>query len=306
MPVPHKYLIVLLGPTGVGKTKLSIELAKHFKAPIISSDSRQFYREMRIGTAFPSEQELSQVPHYLVGHKSVTERYSCGMFELDALALLGEIYQHGNFALLVGGSGLYIDALLKGIDDFPAPDPELRKALQLQLKNEGIESLRRQLKLLDPLYYGQVDLKNPQRILKAVEVCLQTGRTFTSFLTDPNKERPFKPIKIGLTMPRDELYERINRRVDQMVEQGLVDEVRRLTPYRELNALNTVGYKEIFMYFDGQISLEQAIEMIKQNTRRYAKRQLTWWARDNDICWFHPNQVNEIFQHIEQLCKPKA
>lgn len=305
MSLPDKYLIVLLGPTGVGKTELSLKLAKHFNTPIISCDSRQFYREMRIGTAFPTEWELSQAQHYFIGHKSVTERYSCGMFELEALDLLKQIYLSNDFAILVGGSGLYIDALLNGIDDFPTPDPELRKMLQLQLKTEGIESLRHQLKILDPEYYNQVDLKNPQRVLKAVEVCLQTGKTFSSFLTAPKKERPFIPIKIGLTRPREELYERINKRVDQMIEQGLVDEVKQLVGFRNYNALNTVGYKEIFQYLDGEITLDQAIELIKRNTRRYAKRQLTWWARDNEICWFNPDNQTEIIEYIERLCRTK-
>ncbi len=303
MSVPNKYLIVLLGPTGVGKTELSLKLAKHFNSPIVSCDSRQFYREMRIGTAFPTDWELSQAQHYLVGHKSITERYSCGMFELEALDLLREIYIKNDFALLVGGSGLYIEALLKGIDDFPTPDPELRKSLHQQLKNEGIEGLRHQLKLLDPDYYNQVDLKNPQRVLKAVEVCLQTGRTYSSFLTGPKKERPFKPIKVGLTRHREELYERINLRVDRMIEQGLVEEVKGLIPFRNFNALNTVGYKEIFQYLDGEISLKQAIELIKRNTRRYAKRQLTWWSRDKEIVWFNPDSQSEIIQYIERLCK---
>ncbi|HDP75527.1 MAG TPA: tRNA (adenosine(37)-N6)-dimethylallyltransferase MiaA [Bacteroidales bacterium] len=303
MSSPKKYLIVLLGPTGVGKTKLSLYIANHFNAPIISSDSRQFYREMRIGTAFPTDWELAQAQHYLVGHKSVTERYSCGMFELEALDLLKQTYLSSNFAILVGGSGLYIDALLYGIDNFPTPDPELRKSLHQQLKNEGIEGLRNQLKLLDPDYYNQVDLKNPQRVLKAVEVCLQTGKTYTSFLTRPKKERSFTAIKIGLNRPREELYERINKRVDEMIEQGLVEEVRSLMPYRNFNALSTVGYKEIFQYLDGEITLEQAIELIKRNTRRYAKRQLTWWGRDNKITWFHPDQTKEIIGHIEQHAK---
>ncbi len=300
-----KYLVVLLGPTGVGKTELSLLLSKHFNAPVISCDSRQFFREMRIGTAYPSEQELAQVTHYLIGHKSVTERYSCGMFELEALELLNSIYINKDIALLVGGSGLYIDALLNGIDDFPTPNPELRKSLQHQLKTDGIESLTQQLKLLDPDYYNRVDLKNPQRVLKAVEVCLQTGRTFSSFLSQPSKSRPFIPVKIGLTMPREELYERINRRVDKMIEQGLVDEVKGLLLFRNYNALNTVGYKEIFQFLDGEINLEQAIELIKRNTRRYAKRQLTWWARDNDIKWFHPKQQTEIVEHMENICNLK-
>jgi len=303
MSVSSKYLIVLLGPTGVGKSELSLKVAKHFSSPIVSCDSRQFYREMRIGTASPSENELSQAKHYLVGHKSVTERYSCGMFELDALAILKKIYVNHNIAILVGGSGLYMDALLKGIDDFPTPDPELRKSLQQQLKTEGLESLRQQLKLLDSQYYNHVDLNNSQRVLKAVEVCLQTGKTYSSFLTAPQKERPFIPIKIGLNRNRNDLYERINKRVDRMIEQGLIDEVKQLVPFKHYNALNTVGYKEVFQYLNGELTLEQAVELIKRNTRRYAKRQLTWWSRDNEIAWFNPDSYTNIIEYIERKCK---
>lgn len=294
-----KYLIVLLGPTGVGKTDLSITLARFFKAPIISCDSRQFFSEMKIGTAVPSQEQLNEVKHYFIGHKSITERYSCGMFEIDALNLLENIYQFDDVALLVGGSGLYIDALCNGIDDFPTPDAELRQSLHEQLNNEGIESLRAQLKLLDPEYYNQVDLKNSQRVLKALEVCLQTGRTYTSFLTSPEKKRNFATIKIGLNRNRDELYMRINQRVDQMMEQGLLEEARTLYPYRNINALNTVGYRELFQYLDGLITLEKAVELIKRNSRHYAKRQLTWWARDNQITWFHPRQDLEIAYHCK-------
>jgi len=292
-------LFVLLGSTGVGKTAASIRIAKELNAPIISADSRQFFREMKIGTAAPAAEQLSCVPHYFVGHKSVTERYSCGMFELDALKLLDEIFSSNRVALLVGGSMLYIDAVCKGIDDFPTPDAELRKNLHKQLKEEGIESLRAQLKLLDPESYKKIDLKNSQRILKAVEVCLQTGKTYTSFLTQPSKKREFDIIKVGLTRPRDELYEIINQRVDKMIEQGLVEEVRNLLQFRNHNALKTVGYREIFEYIDGKISLNEAIDLIKRNSRRYAKRQLTWWNSDSEITWFHPNDENAILEFIK-------
>lgn len=300
-----KYLIVLLGPTGVGKTDLSITIARFFRTPIISCDSRQFFKEMRIGTAVPSAEQLDEAKHYFIGHKSITERYSCGMFEMDALNLLQNIFQFGDVALLVGGSGLYIDALCNGIDNFPTPDAELRQELLYQLKNEGVESLRAQLKLLDPEYYSLVDLKNSQRVLKAVEVCLQTGKTYTSFLTSPEKNRNFNIIKIGLNRDRDELYDRINRRVDQMMGQGLLDEAKSLYQYRDLNALNTVGYRELFSYFDGEITLDQAVDLIKRNSRRYAKRQLTWWARDNSIAWFHPKQDMEIAFHCRQIINNK-
>lgn len=294
------FLIVLLGPTGVGKTDLSISLSNTFNAPIISSDSRQFFKDMKIGTAVPTDEQLNSAAHHFIGHKSVTERYSCGMFEIDALNLLNDIYKTHNAAMLVGGSGLYIDALCNGIDDFPTPDAELRQLLLEQLKNDGIESLRAQLKLLDPEYYNSVDLKNPQRVLKGLEVCLQTGKTYTSFLTNPNKKRPFQIIKIGLNRDRDELYNRINLRVDEMIQQGLLNEAKQLHPLKHLNALNTVGYRELFDYFDGKHSLETAIELIKRNSRRYAKRQLTWWARDNEIKWFHPERKEEIVLFLKE------
>jgi tRNA dimethylallyltransferase len=301
MTSAQNFLVVLLGPTGVGKTELSINLSKYLKAPILSADSRQFFKELRIGTAAPSTEQLSISTHYFVGHKNITERYSCGMFEMDALETLQNIFKTNRIALLVGGSMLYIDAVCKGIDDFPTPDPELRQSLENQLKAEGIESLRAQLKLLDPEHYQQIDLKNSQRILKAVEVCLQTGKPYSSFLTQPKKNREFRIIKIGLTLPRDELYRRINRRVDNMIEQGLVNEARNLLPFKNHNALKTVGYREVFDYLEGKISLVQAIDMIKRNSRRYAKRQLTWWARDNEIAWFNPNDEMGINDHICEL-----
>ncbi|NVO09866.1 MAG: tRNA (adenosine(37)-N6)-dimethylallyltransferase MiaA [Bacteroidales bacterium] len=298
MPIESKFLIVLLGPTGVGKTDLSITLSHQFNAPILSADSRQFYREMRIGTAAPTQAILDNAPHHFVGNKSILDRYSCGIFELEVLELLDTLYKSHNSALLVGGSGLYIDAVCKGIDDFPSPDSELRKDLYARLQSEGINSLKSHLNELDPVYYNQVDQSNTQRILKALEVCLQTGRTYSSFLTSPNKPRPFSLIKIGLNRSREELYQRINDRVDNMLADGLVAEVKNLYDYKHLNALNTVGYKEIFDYLNGKMSLESAIELIKRNSRRYAKRQLTWWARDNEITWFHPEQIDKIIELI--------
>ncbi|HDP54351.1 MAG TPA: tRNA (adenosine(37)-N6)-dimethylallyltransferase MiaA [Bacteroidetes bacterium] len=296
-----KFLIVLLGPTGVGKTNASLSISKHFDAPIVSADSRQFYSEMRIGTAAPTAQELAAAKHHLVGHKSISQRYSCGMFETEALTILETIYQSHSMAMLVGGSMLYIDAVCNGIDDFPTPDPELRKSLENQLETEGIESLRAQLKLLDPEYYNRVDLKNSQRILKAIEVCLQTGKPYSSFRTNPQKKRPFKTIKIGLNLPREILYERINTRVDQMIDEGLVEEAKSLYPHRHHNALKTVGYREIFDYIDGKISLEKAIELIKRNSRHYAKRQFTWWARDKEIEWFSPDEIIDIKKYISDI-----
>ncbi len=293
-----RFLIVLLGPTGVGKTDLSITLSYQFNAPILSSDSRQFFREMRIGTATPSQNILNSAPHHFIGSKSIHERFSCGMFELEVLDLLKELFKTHQSVMLVGGSGLYIDAVCNGIDDFPSPDTELRENLYDQLHRKGVNELREQLRLLDPEYYNQVDLKNTQRILKAVEVCLQTGRTYSSFRTKQNKSRQFIPIKVGLNRTREELYQRINDRVDGMISDGLVAEVKGLYDQKHLNALNTVGYKELFDYLDGKITLEYAIELIKRNSRRYAKRQLTWWARDNEITWFHPEQTNLIVEFI--------
>ena len=293
-----RFLIVLLGPTGVGKTDLSITLSYQFNAPILSSDSRQFFREMRIGTATPSQNILNSAPHHFIGSKSIHERFSCGMFELEVLDLLKELFKTHQSVMLVGGSGLYIDAVCNGIDDFPSPDTELRENLYDQLHRKGVNELREQLRLLDPEYYNQVDLKNTQRILKAVEVCLQTGRTYSSFQTKQNKSRQFIPIKVGLNRTREELYQRINDRVDGMISDGLVAEVKGLYDQKHLNALNTVGYKELFDYLDGKITLEYAIELIKRNSRRYAKRQLTWWARDNEITWFHPEQTNLIVEFI--------
>ncbi len=297
-----KCLIVLLGPTGVGKTDLSLSLSKRFGAPIISADSRQFFREMQIGTAAPTPAQLAQAKHYFVGHKSATEEYSCGSYETDALTLLeSEVFPKTDFAILTGGSMLYIDAVCNGIDDFPAPDLALREELTQRLEREGLDSIRMQLKMLDPVYYNQVDLKNPQRILKGLEVTLQTGKPYSSFLTRQQKARPFTIIKIGLTRPREELYQRINMRVDMMVAEGLVEEARSLLHLRNLNSLNTVGYRELFDYFDGTISLQAAIELIKRNSRRYAKRQLTWWARDMQIAWFHPDNIQGISEQIEAL-----
>lgn len=301
MSISKKYLIVVLGPTGVGKTALSVHLANRFGSSIISCDSRQFYREMNIGTAKPTPEELSIAEHHFVGHISVTDRYSCGIFELEALQKLEEIFISNQVALMVGGSMLYIDAVCKGIDDFPAPDPELRKNLHNVLINEGIESLRAQLMFLDPEYYSKVDLKNPQRILKGVEVSLQTGKPYSSFLLQKAKQRNFEIVTIGLNRPREELYERINQRVDTMIAKGLVEEVRSLLPNRNLVALKTVGYSEVFDFLDGKIAFEKAVELIKRNSRHYAKRQITWWQRNSDIQWFHPNDMITIEEYIKKL-----
>ncbi|MCQ2231997.1 MAG: tRNA (adenosine(37)-N6)-dimethylallyltransferase MiaA [Paludibacteraceae bacterium] len=280
-----KRLIIILGPTGVGKTERSLQLAESLHTEIISCDSRQMYREMKIGTAAPTEKELQRVPHHFIGNLSIHDYYSCGKFELEALAKCEELFQRHDTVLMVGGSMLYIDAICKGIDDIPKIDEELRRELDLRLANEGVDALRNELKMLDPVYYRQVDPLNHKRIKHALEVCIQTGKPFSSFHTDTKKERPFDIEKIGFTRPREELYERINLRVDKMFEAGLLEEAKALYPYKGLNSLNTVGYKELFEYFDGNWTLEYAKQMIQQNSRHYAKKQITWFKRDEEIQW---------------------
>lgn len=279
-------LVIVLGPTAVGKTDFSIELALKCGSPVISCDSRQIFREMTIGTAVPSASQLAAVKHYFIHSHSVTDNYTAGRYEIEALELIGRLFAEGHETLVMaGGSGFYIDAVCKGLDDFPPADQELRTTLAERLRKEGVESLRLDLKRLDPESYETIDIANGQRVVRALEVCLMTGRKFSSFKTATVKKRDFEIEKIGLTRPRDVLYDRINRRVLQMVGDGLVDEVRTLVSYRSRPALQTVGYREIFDYLDGQISLERAVELIQRNTRHYAKRQLTWWARDPDIRW---------------------
>ena len=300
-----KRLVIILGPTAVGKTDYSIETALRYDSPIISCDSRQIYKEMSIGTAVPSAEQLSAVQHYFIHSHTVTQLYTAGRYELEALELINRLFAKGHDTLVMaGGSGFYIDALVNGLDDFPAADPDLRNGLMGRLKNEGVESLRMELKALDPESYASIDIANGQRVVRALEVCLMTGRPFSSFKTNASRKRDFEIEKIGLTRPRDVLYDRINRRVIRMVDDGLVDEVRSLMAYRDLTALQTVGYKEIFDWFDYEAglvtadgwgptspgdgpvtSLERAVELIQRNTRRYAKRQLTYWGRDKDIRW---------------------
>ena len=283
-----KRLILVLGPTAVGKTDYAIKLAEKYSSPIISCDSRQIFREMTIGTAVPSASQLAAVKHYFIHSHSVTDNYTAGRYEIEALELIGRLFAEGHETLVMaGGSGFYIDAVCKGLDDFPPADQELRAALSERLRTEGVESLRLDLKRLDPESYESIDIANGQRVVRALEVCLMTGRKFSSFKTATVKKRDFEIEKIGLTRPRDVLYDRINRRVLQMADDGLVDEVRSLVPYRSLPALQTVGYREIFDYLDGSISLERAVELIQRNTRHYAKRQLTWWARDPEIRWIN-------------------
>lgn len=295
----NNYLIVLLGPTGVGKTDVSIDIASHLCCEIISADSRQFFREMKIGTAVPSDKQLAETKHHFIRFMPVSEYYSSSLFERDVLNLLPELFKKDRAVLMSGGSAMYIDAVCGGIDDIPDVDLLIRKKYTLKYKEEGIAGLRMALKLLDPVHYEVVDLKNPKRILRALEICETTGRPYSSFLTKQKRERDFQIIKIGLERSRGELYDRINRRVDRMVEDSLENEARTLFDLRHLNALNSVGYREFFDYFAGKISREKAIELIKRNTRRYAKRQITWWGKDKDIRWFDPDSVPEIINYVE-------
>ena len=300
-----KRLLIILGPTAVGKTDFSIETALKYNSPVISCDSRQIYKEMSIGTAVPSKEQLTAVPHYFIHSHTVTELYTAGKYEIEALSLINRLFDEGHDTLVMaGGSGFYVDALVNGLDDFPEADLQLRSELTERLKNEGVASLQQELLKLDPESYSTIDIANGQRVVRALEVCIMTGRPFSSFKTSPNRNRDFEIEKIGLTRPREVLYDRVNRRVLQMIDDGLVDEVRSLVQYRDLAALKTVGYKEIFDWFDfldGKVStegwgptspgdgpvtsLDRAIELIQRNTRHYAKRQLSYWGRDKDIRW---------------------
>jgi tRNA dimethylallyltransferase len=296
----NNFLIVLLGPTGVGKTDISIDIAERLSCEIISADSRQFFREMRIGTAVPSEYQTNKIKHHFVHFLSVKDYYSASLFESDVLELLPTIFKKKNIVLMTGGSGLYIDAVCNGYDDIPDVDPAARKKYISMYNEDGIEALRMALRLLDPEHYSKVDLKNHKRIIRALEICDTTGRPYSSFLKKQKRKRDFTIIKIGLKRDRDELYDRINLRVDIMVRTGLEEESRQLYEFRHCNALNCVGYREFFDFFDGKISREKAIELIKRNSRRYAKRQLTWWSKDKDIRWFQADQVCDIVHLIEK------
>ncbi|NDV59023.1 tRNA (adenosine(37)-N6)-dimethylallyltransferase MiaA [Bacteroides sp. 519] len=290
-----KNLIVLIGPTAVGKTELSLQLAERFETDIVSADSRQLYKDLKIGTAAPTPSQLQRVPHHFIGTLQLTDYYSAAQYEADVLQLLDKLFLEKNTVILTGGSMMYIDAVCKGIDDIPTVDEDTRKLLLGKYETEGLDHLCAELKLLDPEYHRIVDLKNPKRVIHALEICYMTGKTYTSFRTRTLKERPFNIIKIGLTRNREELYERINHRVDLMIEEGLIDEVKAVLPYRHLNSLNTVGYKEIFNYLDGTWELSFAIDKIKQNTRIYSRKQMTWFKRDEDIRWFHPEKETEIY-----------
>ena len=281
-----KELVIVLGPTGVGKTDYAIDLALEYGSPVVSCDSRQIFKEMKIGTAPPSDEQLERVKHYFIYSNTVTDLYTAGRYEIEALELLEELFKTHDKVVMAGGSGLYIDALCNGLDDFPPADQQLRSELsELSMTSEGLQSLVEKLKEIDPQAYEFVDLSNRQRVVRAVEVTLQTGRKFSDWRKNQKKERPFKITKIGLTRDRDELYDRISRRVDIMMEQGLLAEVESLVPYKDMPALRTVGYKEIFDYLDGVTSMEKAVELIKRNSRRYAKKQLTYWGRDKEINW---------------------
>jgi tRNA dimethylallyltransferase len=301
----HKYLIVLTGPTGIGKTGIGIKIAQHFKTEIVSSDSRQIFKELIIGTAVPEVEELALVKHHFIQTQSINENYNASRYETEALDVIDSLLKKHNLVLLVGGSMLYIDAVCNGIDIMPDADPEIRKSLKYKLEKEGIESLRIQLKKLDPEHYKIVDLKNPNRLIHALEISILTGKPFSSFLTNPRKARPFSIIKIGLNCDRAELHRKINIRVDKMIATGLETEARNLYSQKHLNALNTVGYRELFEYFDNIISREKAIELIKRNTRRYARKQLTWFRNDTEMNWFEPSQTSEIITFIENRISEK-
>ena len=292
-------LIVIVGPTGSGKTSLSIDVARHYSAPIISTDSRQVYRGMAIGTAQPTAEELSAAEHHFIADREPEEEFNCGRYETLALQRLKELFAKHDYVVAVGGSGLYIQALCEGLDALPEANDNLRDKLKQRLDTEGIEPLVAQLRELDPIYAEEVDAHNPSRVMRALEVCITSGRPYSEQRRGTVAERPFDIIKIGTDMPRDVLYDRINRRVDMMVAEGLVEEVKALYPKRELNALQTVGYRELFDYFDGKCSYEEAIELIKRNSRRYAKRQMTWFRRDDSIEWFAPDRVDQIIAYIE-------
>ena len=298
MTFDHRLLVVITGATTAGKTEAGIKLAQHFSTEILSADSRQFYREMKIGTAFPSDDQLAAVPHHFAGHLSINDQYNVSQFETDALEILEKLFLCCQVVLLVGGSGMYINAVCHGIDLLPDPDPDVRKTLKELLVKSGIRALQDELKQVDPGYAMKIDMKNPARLIRALEVCRMTGVPYSSLRLNKPKPRSFRILKLGLELPREILNQRINSRVDIMMGEGLIEEARRLYPFRHLNALNTVGYKELFDHFDGLISLDDAIEKIKTNTRRYAKRQMTWFRKDTDIQWFDPDNIEQMVEVI--------
>ena len=293
-----KRLLVVVGPTGSGKTDLSIRLARRYAAPVLSTDSRQVYRGMPIGTAQPSDYQLQIAEHHFIASHDIKDNLSCGEYEVQALERLEKLFADHDYVVAVGGSGLYVRALCEGMDDLPQADESLRAELGRRLEAEGVGALAEQLRELDPVYYEVVDRSNPARVVRALEVCLQTGRPYSEQRTGERRSRPFGIVKIGVDLPRTELYDRINRRVDQMLADGLEAEARAMYPYRELNALQTVGYREFFDYFDGRTGYDEAVELIKRNSRRYAKRQLTWFRRDPEIRWFRPDDDDAILEYI--------
>ena len=296
-----KTLVVVLGPTGVGKTELCLNIAKHLKSPIINADSRQIFAEMPIGTAAPTKEQQREVLHYFVGNHNITDYYSAAMFEEDAINTIDKLFKDGhNSVLMSGGSMMYIDAVCKGIDDIPTIDESTREKLKIEFERDGLDKLVDKLKVLDPEHWLIVDKKNPRRVIHALEICMMTGKTYTSFRKNTNKKRPFNILKIGLNRDREELYERINKRVLNMIDEGLIDEVLQLYNFRNLNALNTVGYKEVFDYLDGLLTLDEATRQIQSNSRRYMRKQLTWFKRDESIKWFNPNNVEEILKYIDK------
>ena len=292
-------LIVIVGPTGSGKTSLAVTLARHYSAPIISTDSRQFYRGLPIGTAQPTAEELSLAEHHFIADREVDDDFNSGRYEQEALARLDELFKRHDVVVAVGGSGLYIQALCEGMDNLPEANEELRQSLKQRLESEGIEPLFEELRRLDPAYAEVVDRHNPARIMRALEVCITSGKPYSHQRKGERQQRPFRIVKIGTDLPRDVLYERINLRVDMMISEGLEAEARAMLPKRELNSLQTVGYREMFDYFDGRCSLDEAIELIKRNSRRYAKRQLTWFRRDAEVAWFSPHDIEPIISHID-------
>lgn len=296
-------LLVIVGPTGSGKTSLSVELARYYGAPIISTDSRQFYRGMPIGTAQPTAEEQAAAQHYFIADREPEDDYNCGRYESDALALLDTLFEKYDYVVAVGGSGLYVQALCSGMDVLPEANEQLRAELADRLQNEGLASLVEELRRRDPAYAATADMQNPARVMRALEVCITSGQPYSEQRHGAKQERNFNIVKIGVDMARDVLYERINRRVDMMIEAGLIEEARAMLPKRELNALQTVGYRELFDYFDGVISLEEAIELIKRNSRRYAKRQMTWFRRDAEIAWYAPDNLEPIVEYINKSIK---
>jgi len=294
-------LLVVLGPTGVGKTNISLQLAETLNCPIVSCDSRQFYRELKIGTAAPSEDQLRRVKHYFIATHSILDEYNAGQYELDTIQLLDQLFKKNKVVMLVGGSMMYIDAVCNGMDDIPTVDAATRAYWQKQFAEKGLDYIQKKLVELDPVHYQQVDIRNPKRLIHALEICSMTGKPYSEYRTGERKERKFNVLKIGLNRPRPELYERINLRVDAMLAEGLLMEAEKYYPFKNLNTLNTVGYKEIYQYMDGSWSLDFAVNMIKQDSRRYAKRQMTWFNRDKDIHWFHPDEEKQIMAFIENI-----